>query len=219
MQMLPAIQASTGSLAARIAQAKKPTPTTGGSAGFLKFDFSDGSYLFGRDQEDVTDDLVLVNTNSICHGWVIWADSKATKVLSTFDKELPEAPAPIGGNSPSEARAFGGAFFDDGKPGAQLVFETNSFGGRKGVDNLISEIIDRVTTGEEVYLYPVIMLTSESYKNKNYMNKLIHNPSFEIVKWCDVNGLEQGEAAPLLAAPELEAEQEQPTAPRRRRVA
>ena len=216
--MLPAIQASTGSLAARIAQAKKPAPSGNGTTGFLKFVFDDGAYVFGRDQEDVTGDLVLVNTNSICHGWTIWADSKATKVLSTFDKELPEAPAPIGGNQPTEARAFGAAFYDDGKPGSQLVFETNSFGGRKGVDTLIGQIIDRVTSGEEVYLYPVVKLTSESYKNKNYMNKLIHNPVFEVVKWCDVNGLEPGEQPTALEAPQTQAE-EQPAATRRRRVA
>lgn len=218
--MLPAIQATTGSLAARIAQAKKPATGTGMS-GFLKFAFDSGEYLFGRDQEDVTGDLVLVNTNSICHGWTIWADGKATKTLVTFDRELPEAPPAVGKDQPSEARAFGGAFYDDGKPGDQLVFETNSYGGRKGVDKLIGEVIDRVTAGETVYLYPVVKLSSESYKNKNYMNKLIHNPIFEVVKWCDVNGLEAGAEAPSLAAPaapEAEPEPEQ-SAPRRRRVA
>lgn len=222
--MLPAIQANTTSLAARIAQAKRPNPAgSGGMAGFLKFNFNDGSYLFGRDQEDTTGDIVLVNTNTICHGWVLWADGKANKSLATFDQDMPEAPKSIGDNHPSEARAFGGAFVDDGKPGAQFVFETNSYGGRKGVDALISAIIDRVTSGETVYLYPMVRLGSDSYRNKNYMNKLIHNPVFEIVKWCDVNGVEAGAQTAALSSEETAADEPpfetEPPVQRRRRVA
>jgi hypothetical protein len=198
---LPSIVASASNLAARVAAAKIPTAATGGVGGFLKFAFDDGEWTFGRDQDEVTGDVVLVNTNTICHGWILWHAAKATKVLTTFDNDMPEAPAAIGNDQPSEARAFGAAFYDNGKPGEQLTFETNSFGGRKAVDTLVRAIIDRVTQGETVALYPLVKLTSESYRNKNYHNKLIHNPVFEIVDWCDQNG-NKASAAQQLAAPE-----------------
>lgn len=216
---LPAIKTSAGGLAERLARAARPSVTaSAGMTGFLKFDFQSGRYTFGRSQEEVTGDVVLVNTNTICHGWVIWSDSKATKVLDTIDNDLPAAPEPIGGNQPSEARALMGAFYDDGKPGDQLTFETNSFGGRKAVDSLFGEIQRRCIEGETVYLYPLVKLSSESYKNKNYMNKLIHNPVFEIQGWCDINGKQQVQTAAI--EHDTEVEEAAPAAPaRRRRVA
>lgn len=213
---LPAIQASATGLAARVAAAKMPATASAGVGGFLKFDFNSGDFTFGRDQDEVTGDIVLVNTNSICHGYILWHEAKATKVLTTFDNDMPPAPAAIGSDQPSEARAFAAAFYDDGKPGEQMTFETNSFGGRKAVDSLIRAVIDRVSAGETVTLYPLVKLTSESYRNKTYHNKLIHNPHFEIVDWCDQNGVPATTAAPQLAAPEAEAPAEAPV--RRRRV-
>jgi hypothetical protein len=220
---LPSIVASASNLAARVAAAKIPVTASGGVRGFLKFAFDDGQWTFGRDLDEVTGDVVLVNTNSICHGWILWHAAKATKVLTTFDNDMPEAPAAIGNDQPSEARAFGAAFYDNGKPGEQLAFETNSFGGRKAVDTLVRAVIDRVTNGETVTLYPLVKLTSESYRNKNYHNKLIHNPLFEITGWCDQNGVPAGQTAQLAApaeeaaAPEAAAAAaEAPT--RRRRV-
>jgi len=205
------IQTSASSLASRIAQAA--VPQVGGSAGFLKFDFNNGEWSYGREMDDVTDDEVLINTNTICHGYILWSGGKATKTLTTFDQEKPMPMAPIGTDQPSEARAFMGAFYDDGTPGEQFTFETNSFGGRKGVDTLITEIINRVAVGEVTYLYPLVKLSSDSYKNTKHHNKLIHNPKFEVIAWADQNGNLQGEAAPQLEAPE---EVEEPV--RRRRV-
>lgn len=217
---LPAIQTSATGLAARVAAAKMPaTQTGGGIGGFLKFNFNDGDWTFGRDQDEVTGDLVLVNTNTICHGWILWHQAKATKVLAPFVDDVPPAPAALGDDQPSEARAIAGAFVDDGKPGEQFTFETNSFGGRKAVDTLIRQIIERVSSGETVTLYPMVKLTSESYRNKNYHNKLIHNPHFEIVGWCDQNGKAAGATAQLEAPQEIEEPQVDQAPARRRRVA
>lgn len=212
---LPAIQASASSLAARVANAKMPAAAGAGVGGFLKFDFNSGDWTFGRDQDEVTGDVILINTNTICHGYILWHEAKATKVLATFDNDMPPAPPAKGNDQPSEARAFAAAFFDDGKPGEQMTFETNSFGGRKAVDAIIREVINRVTAGETVSLYPLVKLSSDSYRNKTYHNKLIHNPVFEIIDWCDQNGV-SSKAAPALEAPEPVVEEQAPT--RRRRV-
>lgn len=215
---LPMIQSSATGLAARVAKAKVPATANSGSGGFLKFDFNSGEWTYGRDLDEVTNDLILINTNTICHGYILWHESKATKVLTTFDTDMPEAPAPKGSDQPSEARAFAAAFYDDGKPGEAMTFETNSFGGRKAVDGVIKLIIEQVTAGETINLYPLVKLTSESYRNKTYHNKLIHNPAFEIVGWCDQNGVRaSADAPPQIEAPEAAPPAEEPAAPARRR--
>lgn len=213
---LPTVQISASSLAARIAKTTPPPAAGAGSAGFLKFAFATGEWRFGREQEEVGKDLLLVNTNSICHGWVLWADNKATKTLVTFDQDMPEPPEPVGAAQPSEARAFAGAFYDDGKPGENVIFETNSFGGRKAVDNLIREIYTRVVGGEAEFIYPLVKLENESYRNKKYMNKLIYNPVFTIEGWCNQGGALQIATA-ALDAPDDDQEQEAAAQPARRR--
>jgi hypothetical protein len=217
---LPTIQISASSLAARIAKTTPPPAAGTGTAGFLKFAFDTGEWAFGREQEEVGGDLLLVNTNSICHGWILWADNKATKTLVTFDQDMPEQPMPVGVSQPSEARAFAGAFYDDGKPGENAIFETNSFGGRKAVDGLIREVYTRVVAGEAEFIYPLVKLDNESYRNKKYMNKLIYNPVFTIEGWCNQGGALQS-STPALDAPDDAPDDEPEAAPqpvRRRRV-
>ena len=51
---------------------------TTGLAGFsfLKMDFESGEWLLGQDAEVVTDELVLVNTTTIQHGWILWSGGR-----------------------------------------------------------------------------------------------------------------------------------------------
>lgn len=157
---------------------------------FLKIDFESGEWLLGQDSDIVTGDEILVNTASIMHGWILWSGGRPNKSLVGFTQPLPTPMDSIGEDTPSEARSFQGALIDDGEP---IAFDTNSYGGRKGVDVLLGKIKAHSAEGSK-HLYPKVKLTSESYANKKRGGKLVYNPVFEIVAWCDQDGNEEGKA-------------------------
>ena len=109
---------------------------------------------------------------------------------------------PIGEDYPSEARSFQGALVDDGE---MLAFDTNSYGGRKGIDVLLGKIKAHSAVGSK-HLYPKVKLTSESYANKKRGGKLTHNPVFELVAWCDQEGNEEGDTPEQVEDQTAEAE-------------
>ena len=213
---LPVIKGSLTDLAASFQAAKVSTAdsTPGTLGGFLKFDFKDGSWAFGRDGDDVTGDTVVVNVRSFAHGWKLWAAGKFIENLVSILDPLPEPPVAVDGKYPSEARAFAGAFYDNGKPGEQFTFETNSYGGRKATNDLLNQVYARSHVNP-VHMFPIISLNSDSYKNVKH-GSTIFNPVFAVVGWAD----EKGAVEDLNAR--IEASDEEPAAPaptRRRRVA
>lgn len=208
----------TEALANALANSQVQENTSAGGVDFLKMDFETGEWLIGRDQDIVTDDLILVNTPSLKHGWTLWSGGQPQKSHVSFTQPLPAPMAPIGEDVASEARSFDGALVDDQSP---LSFDVNSLGGRKGVDRLLGAIKAHAAAGSG-YLYPKVKLTSESYANKKRGGKLTFNPVFEVIAWCNVEGEEEPESAEVLAAPAEQTEtapepETAPEAPKRRR--
>lgn len=160
-------------------------PTAG--MAFLKMSFETGEWTLGQD-EDVTGEEILVNVASIKHGWILWSGGRPNKAMVTFNQDLPMPMDGIGADYPSEARSFEGATFDDGNA---LQFDTSSYGGRKGVDKMLSEIKTNAAEGSE-YLYPRVKLSSESYINAKRGGKPTFNPRFEVLEWCDRDGKSAG---------------------------
>jgi len=184
---------------------------TTGLAGFsfLKMDFESGEWLLGQDGDIVTNEEVLINTTTIQHGWILWSGGRPNKAFVGFTQPLPPPMEAIGDDYPSEARSLQGALVDDGE---MLAFDTNSYGGRKGVDVLLGKIKAHSAEGSQ-FLYPKVKLTSESYANKKRGGKLTYNPMFEI------EGNEEGEPVEQIAAQpeEAEAEVEAPKKRQRRK--
>jgi len=218
--MLPVIKGSVADLASsfKVAQVNTQGASEGTLAGFLKFDFKVGSWSFGRDGDDVTEDYVAINIRTFAHGWKLYANGNFTSVLVAITEAEPPCPPPVGDKHASAARAFAGAFWDNGKPGEQLIFETNSYGGRKAVNDLIEAVKSKVMSGG-TFLFPVVQLNSDSYKNQKH-GSTIHNPVFKIVDWADENGVAESKQvnaeAPELPTPP--AAQFPAAGPRRRRV-
>lgn len=203
--MFPTTQNSITDLSSALAQSKVHHADKG-SAGkaFLKFNFKDGGFTFGRDQVDITDEEIVVNVATFAHGWTLWVNGTPQKVMRSFVEDLPAPMPSVDGNQPSESRGFE-ARFPEEDDDTILVFETNSFGGRKGADKLLSEVSVRSEQGEEEYLYPVVRLTSENYKSKQ--GSTIFNPVFEVVGWVNQAGKMQDGHARI-----AQAEQEEPEA-------
>tara|TARA_R110000822_G_C15124934_1_gene474442 strand:+ start:105 stop:731 length:627 start_codon:yes stop_codon:yes gene_type:complete len=191
--------------------------TSGGGVSFLKMDFNTGAWTLGQDAEDVTGDQVLVNTESIGHGWILWSGGRPNKRMVSFTEQLPMQMDAIGKDTPSEARTFNGAMYDDQ---TQLSFDSNSYGGRKGVDTLLGQIKAHASTGSG-FLYPLVELTSENYPGTGLrQGKINYNPVFEVVGWRNKEGNMEGEAAGAIAPPEAEEapEPEVKTQRRKRRA-
>jgi hypothetical protein len=181
---------------------------------FLRFDFQTGKWTAGKEQEDVTDIECLVNTASIGHGWTMWVAGTPKKAIVPFDQPMPQAMQPEGQVYPQEARVLAGAFADGS---GEFVFETNSLGGRNGVDQVIKQVIIRAQQGHETFLYPVVELSSSSYTHKTH-GRVIHTPVFKILEWADINGVREGQG--MIAGtvePEEEEYEDEPAPVTRRR--
>lgn len=202
--MFPKIQKTSISLAVQLASSKI-TSTNTGEAGkaFMKFAFETGYFTFGRDGVDITGDEIIINTESVTWGWTLWSGGKPTKIKVPFTEDLPPPMDAIGQDYPTEARSFDARFEDD--KDTLLDFSTNSMGGRKGVDSMLDAVKLRSAGGEEIYLYPVVRLESESYANAKRGGKLTFNPVFTIVDWVDYEGKRES-ATPKLEVVETEGE-------------
>lgn len=210
MSMFPTTQNSTTDLVSALkgSQIQSNANQAGGKS-FMKFDFKSGDYTFGRENEEITGDEIVINTYTFTHGWTIWANGKPVKTAVPFNQQLPMEPAPIDGNAASESRSFEARFMDD--EDTIIVFDTNSYGGRKGCDTVFGEISNRANQGEGEFIFPIVKLESESYKAQQ--GSTIHNPVFTVVGWMNEEGQRQDGMKEQLDAPEEVAEE----APKRRR--
>ena len=191
--MFPTTNNSSTNLASMLAETKVAESNTSQGKAFLKFDFKSGDFSYGRDAEEITGETIVINTYSIQHGWTLWANGTPKKVSAPFNAELPEPMAPVDGNSPTESRSFEACFQDD--PDTILVFDSNSHGGRTGVNKVLDQIKARAVSGEGEYLFPKVKLSSDSYKAKQ--GATVHNPVFKIVGWLNLDGEEQSSTAKL----------------------
>ena len=190
-----------------------------GGKAFIRFDFESGEYTFGRDKEDITGEEIAINIRTFMHGWVIWSNGTPHKTVAHFTKPMPPEPAPMGGDMPSQSRGFEARFIDDAE--TVIVFSSNSFGGRKGCDKLLKEVMAKAGAGEAEYLFPVVELSSESYPNAKRGGKLTYNPKFVVTGWRNAEGVEQGAPQAKIEtkakAPTPAPEPEVKEAPKRRR--
>ena len=185
--MFPSVENSTSDLSTLLTKSKVAKTQTGeGGKSFMRFDFESGDYQFGKEGEDITGEEIVVNTMSFMHGWTLWSNGKPTKKEVHFTEELPVAMDGIGADQPSESRSFEARFSDDAD--TILVFNTTSYGGKKGADSLLDAIMLKSAGGEAQYLYPVVTLTSESYANAKRGGKLTYNPTFAVKDWMDAEG-------------------------------
>ena len=203
-------------LAGALTQSKIKETTGLAGFSFLRMDFETGEWSIGQDGDIVTGDELLVNTTTIQHGWILWSGGRPTKSMTSFSQDLPMPMASIGDDFPSEGRSFQAAFVEDGE---MVAFDSNSYGGRKGVDLLLGKIKAHAATGSQ-FLYPKVKLTSESYANAKRGGKLTFNPVFEIVEWCDNEGNPEGTKAAAVEDKTVnvaETPEEQAEAPTRQR--
>ena len=92
--------------------------------------------------------------------------------------------------------------------GTEVVFKTNTAGGRGEITQLIEAVRDRLNGPHEGKVSPIVLLENSSYQHEKYGKTFI--PVMPVVDWMPLEG---PAPAPELASPPPPTEQ-----PRRRRV-
>ncbi len=232
---LPTIPGMGSDIQANMLGSKVNT-NAGGGTSHLKFGAYTGKWSFGRDNEDVTDEHLIIAAPTIVHGYHLWCDKKVNKRMAPHTRECPEPQEAVRDQKgklqePSEARGLQGMLLledVDGKTDAIPVsWEHSTDGCRRSIDGVLDSIMARAVT-EAVYLHPKVRLTSQPpYENAHKEGEMIHPPRLEIIGWCNGAGKEAGEPAAKIAAPaddtveeeEVEAYAEAPKRQRRKRTA
>lgn len=182
----------------------------------------DGVFVYGADNTEFEPGARwALNPLGIYHGLVAWGD----KSHGTEGQNLGEVLVPASQPMPQEAdqQEVKGAWsklialqlrcVSGEDEGTQVLFKSNSYGGRKAYAALVAAVVARITAGEEA-IVPILDVTSDSYQHASYGK--IYNPVFTVVEWTTMDGA----AAPAAVEDKAETEPEpepEPEAPKRRR--
>lgn len=224
MSNFPTIIGPDMDIAAAVQKSQIKSADVGGVS-HIKYDPYSGDWRLGKEADLISDFDVTIITNTITHGWHLWVDREVEKDMVTFLEELPKAMSPRENRQgktqyPTEAR--GVQMVLDDEDGVQLSWEHSTVGCKQAIDALMTAIRSRSLV-EPDYLYPFCRLSHGTpYANKHKDGEMLFPPLFEILGWCNKEGVKFEEtakiAAPEAATPEPEeADDPQEATTRRRR--
>jgi hypothetical protein len=173
----------------------------------LKMDKT-GHWVFGADQTEVEDGAVwAVNPFSFVHGFIAWGDGEVLgEKMTSVSNPLPELDeAPPSAKKGWETQVGMSLKCISGEDkGMEARFTTTSVGGKRAVQTLAVALAEQVEKDQSKPV-PVVRLKKDHYAHKSYGK--IYTPVFELVEWVSMDG----------DAPAVEAAEEAPAAPARRR--
>lgn len=183
----------------------------GGTDPFMKL-ARDGVWCFGQDNIELPEGTkVLINANTLSHGWVSWEDGRPageTMVSMLAAAPPPAAELPDAPGEPWQPQVGVLAVIMDGKhKGTQVAYKGTSQGMLQAFGDLVEEIAERVDSGEEEELNPLVALETSHYSHKKYGR--IYKPVLTTVGWMSHHDTQVPE--------EEEEEEEKEEAPVRRR--
>jgi hypothetical protein len=167
-------------------KSRMANPTVGGGKDILKLDRSDGHWSYGQGNEEVQEgSRWFIPVNSLAHGWVRWEAKAKKEVMCYVWEDMPDQPAMIGNKEFEIQNGFEAKCVTGDDAGKEVIYRTNSVGGRRAFDQLLSDVIAQGEANPE-YSCAVITFSSSFYIHEEY-NK-IWNPIFTIVGWADLAG-------------------------------
>jgi hypothetical protein len=176
-----------------------------------------GTHYYGADRTEILDDdRWMVNLAGIQHGYTAWGSAEhGTKGQNVGEVMVPlSQPSPLESELPdvkgnwSKCVAIQMVCVDGDDKGVQILWKTNSYGGRKAYTDLMLAVHGRMEE-DTAEVFPIIHLKSSYYMHKEYGKTF--TPEFEIVGWSD-NRSEAPEA--IEESPEEPGDETPP--PRRR---
>lgn len=217
---LPSLEGLEDNLAQAVTEIS--SNLTMGGKPILKF--TSGEWLFGAEEYDVEENsLWAADPTSYRWGWVRFSEEGKLlgDITVPITEKRPEKP-PI----PDD-----GEIDDHGKPidwqekyalnllclngedkGAEVVYFTNTYGGRKLMAEFTQRLLDQVRKGDD-RIIAVVSLSSESYKHTNKTYGTVYNPIFEYKEWRRFTPIAENDDVP----PEETAKEAAEEAPKKRR--
>ena len=183
-----------------------------------------GEFVYGvEDTEFQEGSIWAVNPMGLKHGWIAWGDKDHGTDGQMLGERLGPAAQPlfaedqlpeVKGNWTKcvaiQMRCTNG---DD--EGTQVLFKTNSGGGRKAYAVLLTAIVAAINSGPEIVA--LVECLSDSYKHASYGKTF--NPELKVTGWTTMDG----ESAPgqiesdAEETPEVEEDPEPTPAPEKKR--
>lgn len=192
MANFPTVQGMGGSLQAALTEKSKVQFSQGGNVQHVRYDSYSGDWSYGKDNEDLTGEIVTIITNSFVHGWHLWVDREVTKNMVSFTMDKPEKPEAREDRkgkvqTANEARGFQ-CIMGGGDDSVQMSWEHSTDGCRRAIDEVLETTMARALKEAE-YLYPVVKLTHDTpYENSYKDGEMIYPPKLEIVGWRNKDG-------------------------------
>jgi hypothetical protein len=172
-----------------------------------------GTWTFGQKKTVVEDGSTwAVNPLTFQWGYVCWNDdNKATEVLVSVSEPMPaKADLPNTGFEWHAQLTVDMKCCDGTDAGVEVIFKTNTEGGKHAVLGLIEKVQNRLGSGQHGGdIVPIVRLDEDSYIHPKHSR--IGVPVLTVVGWMSIDG---SAPAPAPASPPPPTEQ-----PRRRRVA
>ena len=182
-----------------------------------------GEFVYGADNTEVEEGSHwAVNPTGFQHGFVAWGNAQhGTEGQNVGEVMVPAtSPMPLESELPdvkgswSKAVAIQLRCTNGEDEGVQILFKSNSLGGRKAYAAVLQAVVGKIQAGEAECV-PLVEMNAESYEHKTYGK--IFNPVFEIVGWATMDGEKAEEPDGTEPAAEEPAAEEKPR--RRRRKA
>ena len=211
---------------ANMAQAIAASVTSAGAAtndGFYGGMDKYGAHYYGADRtEIVPEDKWAGNILNFQHGWTAWGtEEHGTDGQNVGEVMVPiSQPLPLESDLPEVKGEWSKAICMQLKcitgedEGVQILWKSNSYGGRKAYAALMTQVMEKLNAGQ-ADCFPVMNLESSSYNHKKYGK--IFTPEFNVCGWITQDGVQAEEPAAIEEKAE-EPVEEKPTRRRRRKA-
>lgn len=192
------VATTTGGLPANVADMAKALRSSASDAGaaaggevYLKF--SKGDWSFGVEEEDPGDSEWAINPLQFAHGYIAWGREGTQQAGRVLGERLVSATEPLPAESDlpdvdgewSKVVAIELKCVSGDAEGTQVIFKTNSLGGRQLYSNMIEAVAKQIENDPE-NVVPIVTLGSGSYKNAKYGK--IFTPQMSIERWVSMEG-------------------------------
>jgi hypothetical protein len=149
-----------------------------------------GIWVFGtRRTSPEPDSLWAINPASFQWGWVCWGDGNKTlgNKLVSIGEPLPDVTQlPDKGFPWQEEMAVDLKCISGADAGTEVVFKTNTEGGKGEVLRLIKAVGDRLGGQHEDRVSPIVRLENSSYSHSQYGKTWI--PVLAVADWMSLEG-------------------------------
>jgi len=183
------LPANIVNMATALAQSASQAGASTSSDAYMKFS-KFGEWIYGVENTEVEEGSIwAVNPLGFVHGWTAWGTKEhGTNGQNVGEMMVPATqPMPQEGNLPTVkgnwAKGIGIQMrcTNGEDEGVQVMFKSNSLGGRKAYAAILQSVVARITAGEP-HCMPLVKLGNDSYDHKEYGK--IFTPVLEVVGWA-----------------------------------